>query len=97
VVYVALGDTIAEGVAASAGNGYAYRLRDDLARTRGRVDLLNFGQGGSTSSDLVAMLAGNREVRAALRSAHLITLSIGGNHLLGCGRDNFATVDGGLR
>jgi lysophospholipase L1-like esterase len=94
ISYVALGDSIAEGVAASAGRGYVYRLRDALEKVHGQVDLLNVGQGGFTTSDLVRLLASDGELRAAIRSADLLTISIGGNHMLGCAGDNFASVDG---
>lgn len=93
VRYVALGDSIAEGVGAAGGYGYVYRLRDALEGTRGNVDLLNLGKGGFAASDLVALLADDGEVRATVQSADLITISIGGNHMLGCATDNFASVD----
>ena len=93
ISYVALGDSIAEGIAASAGYGYVYRLRDALEKVHGQVDLLNVGQGGFTTSDLVTLLDSNRELRDTSRLADLITISIGGNHMLGCARDNFAAVD----
>jgi hypothetical protein len=93
VSYVALGDSIAEGAAAINNYGYVYRLRDGLASVRGEVDLLNAAHGGHGTPDVLEQLSSDRELRAALRSADLITLSIGGNHLLACGRENFTIVD----
>jgi lysophospholipase L1-like esterase len=93
VSYVALGDSIAEGVAAENSYGYVNRFRDALTEIRGEVDLVNVAHGGFATSELLAQLADDEELQSALRSADLITLSIGGNHLLACGKNNFATVD----
>jgi hypothetical protein len=91
--YVALGDSIAEGAAATDNYGYVYRLRDSLAQIRGEVGLLNAAHGGFATPDVLAQLSHDHELRRALSSAELITLSIGGNHLLECAVENFTIVE----
>jgi lysophospholipase L1-like esterase len=93
ISYVALGDSIAEGAAASGDYGYVYRFRDALTAVRGEVDLLNVAHGGFTTPELLTQLSSDEHLALALRSADVITLSIGGNHMLACARDNFATID----
>jgi hypothetical protein len=60
---------------------------------RGQVELLNAAHGGYTTAHLLSQLSHDAEVRSALSAADLITLSIGGNHLLLCRQENFTVVD----
>ena len=78
--YVALGDSLAEGVGANRGyvDRYAEYLRDD---TGARVELINLGVSGQTSSQLLRALRKDPSMRRALRGAEVVTFNIGINDL----------------
>jgi lysophospholipase L1-like esterase len=78
--YVALGDSLAVGIGARRGyvDRYASYLRTD---TGARVDVLNLGQSGQTSSQLLQVLRSDPSVRQALGEAEVITFNIGINDL----------------
>jgi lysophospholipase L1-like esterase len=78
--YVALGDSLAEGVGASRGyvDRYAEYLRDD---TGARVELINLGVSGQTSGQLLRALRNDPSMRKALRGAEVVTYNIGINDL----------------
>jgi len=74
-LYVALGDSTAVGVGADSGGGYPERLVGKLRTAYPALKLLNLGQSGATSSDLL-----ESQVPSALRTRpRLITLGIGIN------------------
>jgi lysophospholipase L1-like esterase len=78
--YVALGDSLADGVGARRGyvDMYADHLRDD---TGARVKLTNLGVSGQTSPQLLRALRNDPSTRRALRGAEVITYNIGINDL----------------
>jgi lysophospholipase L1-like esterase len=78
--YVALGDSLAVGIGARRGyvDRYASHLRTD---TGARVDVLNLGQSGQTSSQLLQALRSDPSMRQALGEAEVITFNIGINDL----------------
>ena len=78
--YVALGDSLAVGIGARRGyvDRYASHLRTD---TGARVKVLNLGQSGQTSSQLLHALRSDPSMRQALGSAEVITFNIGINDL----------------
>ncbi len=78
--YVALGDSLAVGIGARRGyvDRYASHLRTD---TGARVKVLNLGQSGQTSSQLLQALRSDPSMRQALGSAEVITFNIGINDL----------------
>lgn len=84
-VYVALGDSIAYGLSATDGMGYNDRFRTYLQENRyiGRdpVDFRNLSQPGDTTEELYNLVQ-TEEYAEALREADIITINIGGNHLL---------------
>ena len=72
---MALGDSTAVGVGADSGGGYPERLVGKLRTAYPALKLLNLGQSGATSSDLL-----ESQVPSALRTRpRLITLGIGIN------------------
>jgi lysophospholipase L1-like esterase len=78
--YVALGDSLAVGV--GARKGYVARYAAYIsADTGARIDLLNLGQSGQTSSQLLYALRNDPEMRRALGAAEVITFNIGINDL----------------
>jgi lysophospholipase L1-like esterase len=78
--YVALGDSLAAGIGARRGyvDRYAYYIRAD---TGARVEVVNLGQSGQTSSQLLHALRDDTSMRRALRGAEIITFNIGINDL----------------
>jgi lysophospholipase L1-like esterase len=78
--YVALGDSLAVGV--GARRGYVARYAAYIAADTGaRIDLLNLGQSGQTSSQLLYALHNDLATRRALGAAEVITFNIGINDL----------------
>jgi lysophospholipase L1-like esterase len=72
---VALGDSTAAGVGARSGGGYPERLVGKLRSAYPALKLLNLGQSGATTSDVLAS-----QVPRALRTRpRLITIGIGIN------------------
>ena len=78
--YVALGDSLAVGIGARRGyvDGYASHIRTD---TGARVNVVNLGQSGQTSSQLLHALRSDPSMRRNLSAAEVITFNIGINDL----------------
>jgi lysophospholipase L1-like esterase len=78
--YVALGDSLAVGVGAK--KGYVDRYASYItADTGARIDLVNLGRSGQTSSQLLHALRTDPAMRHALGTAEVITFNIGINDL----------------
>lgn len=82
IVYTALGDSIAFGTGATGQYGYTDMFNDHLTRTRGAGQYFELSKDGVTSTLLLESLD-NLQVQAAVAAADVITISIGGNDLLG--------------
>lgn len=83
--YVALGNSLASGAGSLIFAGYVPRFALWLWWRLKRVVLTrNLGRLGMTSAELLAELRTNERFRQAVRTAHLITVDIGGNDLIGC-------------
>jgi lysophospholipase L1-like esterase len=78
--YVALGDSLAAGVGAREGYvaRYAAHIESD---TGARVEVLNLGVSGQTSSELLRALRNDGSMRRALAAAEVVTFNIGINDL----------------
>ncbi len=83
---VALGDSIARGYGCRPEEAYGRLLADHLAEeldgTGTTVTFANYGVDGLTSEGLRTMLKTD-EIQTAVADADLVTVSIGGNDLLG--------------
>lgn len=78
--YVALGDSLAVGVGAQ--RGYVARYAAYItADTGARIDLVNLGRSGQTSSQLLYALRNDSAMRQAVGTAEVITFNIGINDL----------------
>ncbi|MCU1673308.1 MAG: esterase [Frankiales bacterium] len=77
IVYVALGDSTAQGVGASRPErGYVGRLADDLRRrTRSSVLVVNLSSSGATVSDVLA----EQVPRLRALDADVVTVAVRGN------------------
>jgi lysophospholipase L1-like esterase len=78
--YVALGDSLAAGVGARSGyvERYAAHIESD---TGARVEVLNLGVSGETSSELLYALRNDESMRRDLGRAEVVTFNIGINDL----------------
>ncbi|TMA91359.1 MAG: SGNH/GDSL hydrolase family protein [Deltaproteobacteria bacterium] len=75
LLYVALGDSTAIGIGAGSGGGYPERIVAKLRPAFPTLKLLNLGQSGATSSDLLE----SQLPRALGTRPRLVTLGIGIN------------------
>jgi lysophospholipase L1-like esterase len=81
LIYVALGDSLAVGTGASY-KGYVDRYADYLrAATSTQVSVINLGQDGQTSSELLHALRNDAYSRHAVSTASVITFNTGLNDL----------------
>ncbi len=83
-VYTALGDSIAFGLSAEKGKGYADLFHNYLKGTEkfSKLELNNLSMPGDKSSDLLAKLKNDANIRESVKKSNIITISIGGNNLL---------------
>jgi len=81
LIYVALGDSLAVGTGASY-KGYVDRYADYLrADTSTQVSVVNLGQDGQASSELLYALRNDAYSRQAVSAANVITFNTGLNDL----------------
>jgi lysophospholipase L1-like esterase len=84
IVYVALGDSLSEGVGDELNyQGYVGRLSDQMETWKGvnYVEVQNTAKKGRRSDQLVAQLESG-EIDKALKKADFITMTMGGNDLM---------------
>ncbi|HEL2402741.1 SGNH/GDSL hydrolase family protein [Streptococcus suis] len=81
--YLALGDSLTEGVGDVTGQGgFVPLLTQSLVNEYGyEVDVQNFGVSGNTSKQILKRMKENEELQQALKEADLLTLTVGGNDL----------------
>ena len=83
--YIALGDSIALGTITywNGTAGYPLRLLPGLRHRYGGLVFRSFARNGARAEDLLALIKNHLSLREWVRQADLITLSIGGNNLMG--------------
>lgn len=92
---VALGDSLTRGMGDETGQGYVGYLTRELQKTtKAKVSAANLGINGMQSPELLEYI-NSPEVQNEIKSASLITLSIGGNDLTH-GAGTIAAPDAGL-
>lgn len=81
--YVALGDSLTQGVGDSTNQGgFVPLLSQSLINEYGyAVEAENYGISGNTSKQILARMQENSELVASLKKADLLTLTVGGNDL----------------
>ncbi|HFI0092103.1 TPA: SGNH/GDSL hydrolase family protein [Streptococcus suis] len=81
--YVALGDSLTEGVGDTTGQGgFVPLLAQSLTNEYGyEVDYKNFGVSGNTSNQILKRMKEDGELISYLKTADLLTLTVGGNDL----------------
>ena len=82
LIYVALGDSLAVGTGGASYKGYVDRYADYLITDIStRVSVINLGQDGQTSSELLHALRNDAHSRYAVSTASVITFNTGLNDL----------------
>ena len=81
---VAIGDSLTEGVGdTTKKGGYVPLLAKQLDKTYSvRVKAKNFGVSGNTSQQILRRMRENKDIKKALKSAKLLTMTVGGNDVL---------------
>lgn len=85
VNYVALGDSLTEGVGDDTHKGGFVPVVADLIQTKYRLTKMefnNFGKSGDRSDQILKRVKENEKIQNAIKSADIITLTCGGNDLL---------------
>ena len=97
--YVALGDSIATGTILNSTKITSYvtyfaQYLKSYYGKRSTINVQNFAHDGDRSTELLTLLQTNETVRAAIKSADIITISIGGNNLMQATNiPGFTTID----
>lgn len=85
--YTAIGDSITAGIGAWFNYGYAHQYRDFIEKDwKTRVIFRNLGRPGWTSQELLHRIRNDITFFKAIKTADIITCSIGGNDLIQAGR-----------
>lgn len=81
--YVALGDSLTEGVGDTTNQGgFVPLLAQSLDNTYGyQVEVVNYGVAGNTSQQILKRMTQQEDIQASLKTADLLTLTVGGNDL----------------
>lgn len=92
--YVALGDSLTEGVGDTTNQGgFVPLVAQSLTNEEGyQVDVKNFGVAGNTSSQILKRMKEQAEIADALSKADLMTLTVGGNDLRKVILDNITSL-----
>lgn len=92
--YVALGDSLTEGVGDSTDEGGFVPLlaRQIEAVDKRKVNYQNFGKAGDTSTQIYTRLIKQKKIQTALKSADIITITVGGNDLMKAFRGNLSNL-----
>ncbi|GAB2026402.1 SGNH/GDSL hydrolase family protein [Lactovum odontotermitis] len=92
--YAALGDSLTEGVGDSTKEGGFVPIlaRQIESADNGKVNYQNFGKAGDTSTQIYNRLIKQKKIQAAIQSADIITITVGGNDLMKAFRGKLAAM-----
>ncbi|WP_161978534.1 SGNH/GDSL hydrolase family protein [Streptococcus sp. S784/96/1] len=93
--YVAVGDSLTEGVGDTTGQGgFIPLLGNNLNATYGyEIDSHNYGVAGNTSNQILNRMKDDKDIKESLEKADLMTLTVGGNDVMAVIRKNLADLD----
>ena len=93
--YLAVGDSLTEGVGDTTGQGgFATLLANSFTNEFGyQVTYRNFGISGNTSSQIYKRMKEDSDLAEALKDADVMTLTVGGNDLRKVILKNFTNLD----
>lgn len=94
LTYIALGDSLTEGVGDTTGQGgFVPLLAQSLVNEYGyEVDYKNFGVSGNTSNQILKRMSEDESIKDYLKKADLMTLTVGGNDLRKVILSNFSNL-----
>lgn len=83
LTYLALGDSLTEGIGDTTGQGgFVPLLAQSLVNDYGyEVDFKNFGVSGNTSNQILKRMTADESIKDYLKKADVMTLTVGGNDL----------------
>lgn len=92
--YVAIGDSLTEGVGDSTKQGgFVPLVAQQLSNEMGlHVTSVNYGVSGNTSNQILKRMEDKKEIRENLKHADLMTLTVGGNDLRKVVMDHFLNL-----
>lgn len=92
--YVALGDSLTEGVGDSSNQGgFVPLLSFEIEDAYGvSLKQKNFGVAGNTSKQILKRMQEDGEIPKALENANVMTLTVGGNDVMAVIRKNFTNL-----
>lgn len=92
VHYVAIGDSLTEGIGDTTNQGgFVSILANDLHTNYGyQVEVDNYGVAGNTSSQILKRMTNESAIEESLKTADLMTLTVGGNDVLAVIRKNLS-------
>lgn len=93
--YVALGDSLTEGVGdTTSQGGFVPLLAQSLTNEYGyEVSYENYGVSGNTSSQILKRMKNDTAIGESLKTADFMTLTVGGNDLRKAILDNIANLE----
>ncbi|HFH9838049.1 TPA: SGNH/GDSL hydrolase family protein [Streptococcus suis] len=93
--YVALGDSLTEGVGDTTNQGgFVPLLAQSLTNEYSyQVSYENFGVSGNTSSQILKRMEEDTAISESLKTANLMTLTVGGNDLRKAILDNISNLE----
>lgn len=94
LTYIALGDSLTEGVGDTTGQGgFVPLLAQSLVNEYGyEVDYKNFGISGNTSNQILKRMTADESIKDYLKKADFMTLTVGGNDLRKVILSNFSNL-----
>ncbi|MCK1234412.1 SGNH/GDSL hydrolase family protein [Streptococcus uberis] len=93
--YLAIGDSLTEGIGDESNQGgFVPLLAQDIeSHFNIQVTSSNFGVAGNTSQQILDRMKDDPNLKKALESADLITVTVGGNDIMAVVRQNLSTLD----
>ncbi|NRG98918.1 SGNH/GDSL hydrolase family protein [Streptococcus suis] len=94
LTYIALGDSLTEGVGDTTGQGgFVPLLAQSLVNEyEYEVDYKNFGVSGNTSNQILKRMSEDESIKDYLKKADFMTLTVGGNDLRKVILSNFSNL-----
>ncbi len=92
--YVAIGDSLTEGVGDLTNQGgFVPLLANDMGEFfRAKVSHQNYGVSGNTSQQILDRMTKEKEIKTALKEADVMTLTVGGNDVMAVIRKHLADL-----
>lgn len=93
--YIAIGDSLTEGVGDTTDQGgFIPLLSQELTSTyQYKVEYSNYGVSGNTSKQILKRMKTESEIEQDLKKADLMTLTVGGNDVMAVIRKNLTKLE----